>query len=58
MKAKKPSDLTPQLVQRVHELYAQLGREEVRAVLAWENAEGGIPENAAKAEPKRRCRRN
>ena len=52
-KAEKPSDLTPQLVKRVHELYAQLGREEVRAVLAWENAEGGIPENAAKAEPKR-----
>jgi HlyD family secretion protein len=51
-KALKPSDLTPQLVQRVHELYAQLGREEVRAVLAWENAEGGILENAAKAEPK------
>jgi HlyD family secretion protein len=49
---KKPSDLTPQLVQRVHELYAQLGREEIRAVLAWENAKEGIPENAAKAEPK------
>jgi len=49
---KKPSDLTPQLVQRVYELYAQLGREEVRAVLAWERAEGGIRENETKAEPK------
>jgi HlyD family secretion protein len=49
---KKPSDLTPQLVKRVHELYAQLGREEVRAVLAWEHAEEGTPENATKAEPK------
>jgi hypothetical protein len=50
--AKKPTDLTPQLIQRVHELYAQLGREEVRAVLAWEKAEGGIRENETKAEPK------
>jgi HlyD family secretion protein len=49
---KKPTDLTPQLVQRVHELYAQLGREEIRAVLAWEKAEGGIRENETKAEPK------
>jgi HlyD family secretion protein len=49
---RKPSDLTPQLVKRVHELYAQLGREEVRAVLAWEHAGEGIPENAIKAEPK------
>jgi HlyD family secretion protein len=50
--ATKPSDLTPQLVKRVHELYAQLGREEVRAVLAWETAEGGIREDATQAEPK------
>jgi len=50
--AKKPSDLTPQLVQRVHELYAQLGREEVRAVLAWEKAEPKILEDETKAEPK------
>jgi hypothetical protein len=35
-----------------HELYAQLGREEVRAVLAWEKAEGGILEDETKAEPK------
>ena len=50
--AKKPSDLTPQLIQRVHELYAQLGREEVRAVLAWEKAEPKILEDETKAEPK------
>ena len=50
--AKKPADLTPQLVQRVHELYAQLGREEVRAVLAWEKTEGGNREKETKAEPK------
>ena len=28
-KAKTPSDLTPQIVERVHALYEQLGREEV-----------------------------
>ena len=50
--AKKPSDLTPQLVKRVHELYAQLGREEVRAVLAWEKADPKILEDETKAEPK------
>ena len=38
--AKKPSDPTPQLVKRVHELYEQLGREEVRAVQGWEKAQG------------------
>jgi hypothetical protein len=32
--AGKPSDLAPQLVRRVNELCARLGREEVRAVLA------------------------
>jgi HlyD family secretion protein len=48
--AGKPSDLTPQLVQRVHDLYAQLGREEVRAVLAWESAGKGLQENETKAE--------
>ncbi|MFZ3321186.1 MAG: plasma-membrane proton-efflux P-type ATPase [Usitatibacter sp.] len=36
---RKPSDPTPQLVKRVHELYEQLGREEVRAVQDWEKAE-------------------
>jgi outer membrane biosynthesis protein TonB len=41
-----PSDLTPQLVKRVHELYEELGREEVRAVEKLEKAEGEIPKNA------------
>ena len=38
-KAKTPPDLTPQLVKRVHELYEELGREEVRAVQGWDEAE-------------------
>ena len=38
-KAKTPSDLTPQIVKRVHELYEELGREDVRAVQDWEKAE-------------------
>ena len=36
--AKSPSDLTPQLVKRVHELYEELGRADVRAVEDWEKA--------------------
>ncbi len=38
-RVKTPSDLTPQLVKRVHELYEELGRQEVRAVEEWEKAE-------------------
>jgi hypothetical protein len=34
--------LTPQLVNRVHELYEELGREEVRAVEKLEKAERQI----------------
>jgi len=37
--AKTPSEVTPQLVKRVHELYEELGREEVRAVQDWEKKE-------------------
>jgi H+-transporting ATPase len=33
-----PPDVTPQLVKRVHELYEELGREEVKAVQDWEKA--------------------
>ena len=40
-KDKTPSDVTPQLVKRVHELYEELGREEVRAVQDWEKGERG-----------------
>jgi H+-transporting ATPase len=35
---KAPSDVTPQLVKRVHELYEELGREDVQAVQDWEKA--------------------
>jgi hypothetical protein len=38
-KAKIPSDLTPQLVKRVHKLYEELGREDVRAVQELEQAQ-------------------
>ena len=38
-KAKTPADLTPQLVKRVHKLYEDLGREEVRAVEDLEKTE-------------------
>ena len=33
-----PSEVPPQLVKRVHELYEKLGREDVRAVEDWERA--------------------
>jgi H+-transporting ATPase len=36
--AQSPSDVTPQLVKRVHELYEELGREEVKAVQEWDKA--------------------
>jgi len=51
-KAETPSDLTPQIVKRVHELYEELGREEVRAVEDWEKAERENRKDEAKAEPK------
>jgi H+-transporting ATPase len=38
-KPKTPSDLTPQLVKRVHEMYEDLGRQEVQAVQDWEKAD-------------------
>ena len=37
-KDKTQPDVTPQLVKRVHDLYEQLGREDVPAVHDWENA--------------------
>jgi HlyD family secretion protein len=45
---KTAADLAPQIVKRVHEFYEALGREEVRAVLAWESAQG----EAGKREPR------
>ena len=50
-KAKPPSDLAPQLVKRVHELYEELGREQIRAVLAWEKTGREIRKDETKAEP-------
>ena len=32
--------MTPQIVKRVHELYEELGREDVQAVQDWEKADG------------------
>ena len=50
-KAKTPSDLTPPIVKRVHELYEELGREDVRSVQAWDKAEQENRNDEAKAEP-------
>src|ERR1019366_8498096 len=44
--------LTPQIIQRVHELYEELGREEVRAVQEGEKAKGGMRKDETTAEPK------
>jgi H+-transporting ATPase len=38
-KGKVPTEVTPQLVKRVHALYEELGREEVQAVQEWEKSE-------------------
>jgi H+-transporting ATPase len=38
-KDKTQSDVSPQLVKRVHELYEELGREDVQTVQNWEKAE-------------------
>jgi H+-transporting ATPase len=44
-KAGTPSDLTPKLVKRVHELYEELGRADVQAVQDWEKAEQKMRED-------------
>jgi hypothetical protein len=54
-----PSNLTPQIVKRVHELYEELGRESIRAVEYLEKAKQQtrkdeatvLPESEAPAEP-------
>jgi H+-transporting ATPase len=51
-KSKTPSDLTPELVKRVHKLYEELGREDVKAVQDWEKAERETRKDEAKAEHK------
>ena len=53
--AASPPDVTPQRVKRVHELYEELGREEVSAVEHWENAQQqarpGQPEETPPKRP-------
>jgi H+-transporting ATPase len=41
-----PPEATPQLVKRVHELYEELGREDVKAVQDWEKARQDTPKGA------------
>jgi H+-transporting ATPase len=40
--AETPSDMPPQLVKRVHKLYEELGRQDIRAVQDWEKAQEEI----------------
>ena len=49
-----PPDVTPQRVKRVHELYEQLGREEVRAVEDWEKAQQQAHPGQPEATPRKR----
>ncbi|MBW4054678.1 MAG: hypothetical protein HIU83_04645 [Proteobacteria bacterium] len=51
-KAKAPSDLTPQLVKRVHQLYEDLGRQEVQAIEELERAERDNLADEKKADAK------
>ena len=44
-KVEQPSDLTMQIVKRVHELYEELGRKDVQAVEDLEKAEREIRKN-------------
>jgi len=47
--AETPSDMPPRLIQRVHRLYEELGRQDVRAVQDWEKAQEEIgKEHSAK----------
>ena len=50
--AKAPTDLTPGMVKRVHELYEELGRNDLRAVENMEKAERDNSEDKAKNESK------
>jgi len=46
IESKPPSDLTPKLVERVHALYEELGRQDVLAVQEFEQAQKASKENA------------
>jgi hypothetical protein len=50
-KAGTPSNVTPQTVKRVHELYEELGREDVQAVQELEKSEREIGKDAREAKP-------
>ncbi len=56
VKPKKPTEVTPQLVKRVHEFYEKLGREDVRAVEAQDQAKRETEKDEAKAEAKPEAR--
>jgi hypothetical protein len=45
---KPAAEVSPQLIQRVHKFYEQLGREDVRAVQEADEAEQKTPEAEAK----------
>ena len=45
VKTEPPADLDLHIVERVHELYEKLGREDVREVEEWEKAEREVPKN-------------
>ena len=50
--AEMPSSLTPEIVTRVHKLYEELGRAEVKAVQEWEEKQKEIPAARTEAEQK------
>lgn len=50
--------VTPQVVKRIHELYEELGREDVRAFQAWDDAERARRNSEAKADPAREVSTN
>ena len=52
VKAKTPSDLTPQIAKRAYELYEQQGRQDGRAAEDWRQAEQAIRKEEAKAGTK------
>jgi len=45
-----PSNLIPQMVKRVHELYEEIGRADVRAIQEWEEAQRKIQKPGSKTD--------
>ena len=50
--AEMPSSLSPGIVTRVHKLYEELGREDVKAVQEWEEKQEETLEAKTKVEQK------